>query len=155
MDEWNHETGQHLSIFFDVFVFLQVFNFFNARKLKKDELNVFADIGNNYLFILIVVGIFGCQLFIVEFGGRALKLVPLSIGQHLVCILIGSLSLVNGVVVKSCIPDSMFNQIHLFQEDHRANVIKDTDGYLNRILKQPATERRSSKRRSSRRKNAH
>lgn len=35
MEQWNDTNGQHLSIFFDVFVFLQVFNFFNARKLKK------------------------------------------------------------------------------------------------------------------------
>lgn len=41
IDEWNDTNGQHLSIFFDIFVFLQVFNFFNARKLKKEELNVF------------------------------------------------------------------------------------------------------------------
>ena len=103
-----------MTLFFDVFVFLQVFNFFNARKLKKDELNVFSDIGNNYLFIIIVIGIFACQLFIVQFGGKALKLVPLSITQHLICILIGALSLVNGVFLKTCIPDGVFNQIHLF-----------------------------------------
>jgi hypothetical protein len=41
-DDWNLETGVHLSIFFDIFVFLQVFNFFNARKLKKNDLNVFS-----------------------------------------------------------------------------------------------------------------
>lgn len=41
MDLWNDATGQHLSLFFNVFVFLTVFNFFNARKLKKEELNVF------------------------------------------------------------------------------------------------------------------
>jgi hypothetical protein len=41
-DDWNPETGVHLSIFFDIFVFLQVFNFFNARKLKKNDLNVFS-----------------------------------------------------------------------------------------------------------------
>jgi len=32
---WNAESGQHLSLFFNVFVFLQIFNFLNARKLKK------------------------------------------------------------------------------------------------------------------------
>ena len=32
---WNPEKGQHLALFFNVFVFLQIFNFFNARKLKK------------------------------------------------------------------------------------------------------------------------
>lgn len=35
-EDWNATNGVHLSLFFDVFVFLQVFNFFNARKLKKD-----------------------------------------------------------------------------------------------------------------------
>lgn len=35
-EHWNKETGVHLSIFFDTFVFLQVFNFFNARKLGRD-----------------------------------------------------------------------------------------------------------------------
>ena len=50
-------------------MFLQVFNFLNARKLKKDEINVFSQFFDNYLFILIVAGIFLCQLFIVQVGG--------------------------------------------------------------------------------------
>lgn len=116
MEDWNHETGQHLSLFFDVFVFLQVFNFFNARKLKREDLNVFGNIANNYLFILIVVGIFVCQLFIIQFGGRALKLVPLTTNQHLVCIAIGALSLVNGVFLKRFIPESFMNSFSLLTE---------------------------------------
>ena len=115
MENWNQETGQHLSIFFDVFVFLQVFNFFNARKLKPDEINVFSEIGNNYLFICIVVGIFACQIFITQFGGMALKLVPLTLKQHLICIAIGALSLVNGFVIKKFIPDTLFNSVHLLR----------------------------------------
>ena len=136
----------HLSIFFDVFVFLQVFNFFNARKLKKDEFNVFANIANNYLFIMIVVGIFFCQTFIVEFGGKAVQLVPLSASQHLVCILIGSLSLVNGVFIKKCIPEGVFNSIPLLTETDRMEIY-DVDSELNKILKQPASHRRSSRHR--------
>jgi len=54
-----------LSLFFNIFVFLQIFNFLNARKLKKEELNVFSDFFINYLFIIILVGIFILQLFIV------------------------------------------------------------------------------------------
>ena len=115
IDEWSPETGVHLSIFFDVFVFLQVFNFFNARKLKKNEINILTDIGDNYLFILIVIGIFLCQIFIVQFGGRALKLVPLSFGQHLVCIIIGSLSIVWGILIKTVIPESILNSVHLLR----------------------------------------
>ena len=54
--------------------------------------------------MFIVVGIFICQLFIIQFGGRALKLVPLTMNQHLICIIIGALSLVNGVLIKKLIP---------------------------------------------------
>jgi len=39
---WDETTGQHYTIFFNVFVFLQLFNEINARKLKKNELNIFA-----------------------------------------------------------------------------------------------------------------
>ena len=146
LDDWNAESGQHLSLFFDVFVFLQVFNFFNARKLKREEINVFGNIGNNYLFILIVIGIFVCQLFIIQFGGRALKLVPLTMNQHLVCIAIGALSLVNGVIIKKCIPESVMNSFSLFSEVEKVEIY-DVDSELKKIWKQPATMRRSSKHR--------
>lgn len=67
--------------------------------------------------MFIVVGIFVCQLFIVQFGGMALKLVPLSLNQHLVCIVIGALSLVWGVFIKTFVPDSCLNSIHLLREE--------------------------------------
>ena len=146
IDEWNPETGVHLSIFFDVFVFLQVFNFFNARKLKKDDLNIFKDIGDNYLFILIVISIFACQLLIVQIGGRALKLVPLSMNQHLTCIFIGSMSLVWGFVIKTVIPEGILNSFQLLREE-RVEQNYNVDSGLERFINQPATERRSSKHR--------
>ncbi len=121
-----------------MFVFLQVFNFFNARKLKKSEINICTDIGDNYLFILIVVGIFVCQLFIVQFGGRALKLVPLTMYQHLVCILIGSLSIVWGIIIKTLIPEGVLNSIHLLREE-RGEENYNVDSVLERFIHQPAT----------------
>ena len=60
-------------------MFLQVFNLLNARKIKMEEVNVFANFTNNLMFLLIFIGIFVCQLFIVQYGGRGIKLVPLSI----------------------------------------------------------------------------
>lgn len=114
-ENWNQENGQHLSIFFNVFVFLQVFNFFNARKLKKDEFNVFEEVGDNYLFIVIVIAIFVCQLFIVQTGGRALMLVPLTMRQHIICILIGATAIPAGFIFKKFVPDSWLNSVNLFK----------------------------------------
>ena len=52
---WNEETGKHYSIFFNVFVLLQIFNEINARKLKSNELNVFSNFFNNPLFLVIMI----------------------------------------------------------------------------------------------------
>jgi len=98
-------------------VFLQVFNFFNARKLGKDEINVFSHVFNNYLFMLIIIIIVLGQFFIVAYGGRALMLVPLTFSQHLMCIIIGSTSLLSGFAVKKIIPEGCFSCVPLFNEN--------------------------------------
>jgi Ca2+ transporting ATPase len=98
---WNDVNGYHFTIFFNIFVFLQVFNSINARKLSVREVNVFQNLFNNYLYILIqVITILG-QIFLVQVGGRAVRTQPLSLNQHLGCLLIASLSLVVAAVTKT------------------------------------------------------
>jgi len=58
----------HYTIVFNSFVFMQVFNEINSRKLGEREFNVFANFFNNYLFIFIGILTIGVQIFIVEFG---------------------------------------------------------------------------------------
>jgi Ca2+ transporting ATPase len=48
------ETSVHYTIFFHTFVFLQVFNEINCRKLKRTEINVFEGFFNNPLFIFVI-----------------------------------------------------------------------------------------------------
>lgn len=97
---WNDNVGYHFTIFFHIFVLLQVFNSINARKLSKAEINVFENIFNNKLYILIQIIIVLGQVLMVTFGGRALRTHPLTLNQHLVCAIIASLSLVVGVLIK-------------------------------------------------------
>ena len=137
-EEWNHENGQHLAIFFNIFVFLQVFNFLNARKLKKTELNVFANIFDNYLFILIVIGIFVSQLFIMQYGGKTFMLVPLSASQHLACILIGATGLIWNLLIKLLLPEGLMNSFQLFREERHDEFI-NVDSIFERWKEQPAT----------------
>ena len=40
-DVWTIENGEHFTMFFNIFVFMQVFNEINSRKLKREEINVF------------------------------------------------------------------------------------------------------------------
>lgn len=108
MHDWNVETGKHYSIFFNVFVLLQVFNEVNARKLKSSELNVFSNFFNNPLFIVILLSTLVIQILCVEFGGASLKTVPLSKNEHLMCLGLGSLSIWAGLIFKTIIPTSLF-----------------------------------------------
>lgn len=100
---WNENVGFHFTIFFNIFVFLQVFNSINSRKLLKSERNIFIGITNNSLYLVIQAGICVGQIVMVQFGGRALRTQPLTLKQHLICMAIGSVSLVLGFIVK-CLP---------------------------------------------------
>ena len=64
--------SRHLTVVFNLFVLLQIFNMLAARKIN-DELNIFSGVFTNPMFIgvwlIIVVG----QFFIVQYGSRAMK----------------------------------------------------------------------------------
>ena len=92
--------GDYITIFFNIFVFMQVFNSINARKLQKDEYNVFTGILGNWLYILIQTIIIVGQVILVTFGGRAVRTHALSMKQHCECIGISALTLVWGFFVK-------------------------------------------------------
>jgi magnesium-transporting ATPase (P-type) len=97
---WNEVNGYHFTIFFNIFVYMQVFNSINARKLQKDEFNVFDGIFGNWLYILIQTIIIVGQVILVTFGGRAVRTHALSVQQHGLCLLIASMTLVWGAFVK-------------------------------------------------------
>jgi magnesium-transporting ATPase (P-type) len=53
--KWTIENGVHFTIFFNAFVFLQLFNEINCRKLEANQLNVFKGFFNNGMFLAIIV----------------------------------------------------------------------------------------------------
>lgn len=97
---WNDNVGYHFTIFFHIFVLMQVFNSINARKLLRSELNVFKDIFNNGLYLLIQFIILCGQVLMVTYGGRALRTHPLTLHQHLLCAGIAAISLIVGFFIK-------------------------------------------------------
>ncbi|KAI8049694.1 hypothetical protein BDF22DRAFT_698284 [Syncephalis plumigaleata] len=64
------------TLVFNTFVFLQVFNEINCRRID-DQINCFRGIFSNYIFLLIQVLVIAGQVVIVTFGGIAFKTVPL------------------------------------------------------------------------------
>lgn len=64
-----------LSAFFGLFIFIDIFNSFNAR---TNRLNLFANIKQNKVFIVIISFIVIVQLLLIYFGGSVFRTIGLS-----------------------------------------------------------------------------
>mmetsp|Transcript_4290 Transcript_4290/g.13724 ORF Transcript_4290/g.13724 Transcript_4290/m.13724 type:complete len:1009 (+) Transcript_4290:1477-4503(+) len=80
--------GQHFTVIFNVFVYLQLFNMINARRLEGER-DVFSGMVSNHLFMGILVGCGVIQAVLVEFTGRFVNVKPLSAEQWVVSVAIG------------------------------------------------------------------
>jgi calcium-translocating P-type ATPase len=89
----------HLTIIFNTFVFCQVFNEINARSID-DTMNVFKGLYKNGLFVGIILFTVVAQWGIVEYGGEFVRVVPLTEDQWIKCVLLGSLSLPLGGLMR-------------------------------------------------------
>lgn len=91
------------TMIFNTFVFLQIFNEVNCRRIDN-HLNIFEGIHRNAYFICIFIFIAVAQVIIVTFGGDAFKTIKLNIGQWAICVLLGALSIPLGVLIR-LVPD--------------------------------------------------
>ncbi|KAM3844133.1 plasma membrane calcium-transporting ATPase 3 isoform 8-T8 [Vipera latastei] len=96
--------SEHYTIIFNTFVMMQLFNEINARKIHGER-NVFDGIFGNPIFCSIVLGTFGIQIVIVQFGGKPFSCSPLNAEQWLWCLFVGFGELVWGQVIAT-IPTS-------------------------------------------------
>ena len=87
-------SGHHSTIFFNSFVFLQVFSQLNFRKVKVSELNVFQGFCSNRPFLLTILVTVLIQVVMVQFGGALLRCSSLGLLEQLYCVGIGLGSLV-------------------------------------------------------------
>ncbi|XP_069065489.1 plasma membrane calcium-transporting ATPase 3 isoform X2 [Pleurodeles waltl] len=96
--------SEHYTIIFNTFVLMQLFNEINARKIHGER-NVFDGIFGNPIFCSIVLGTFGVQIVIVQFGGKPFSCAPLNAEQWLWCLFVGVGELVWGQLIAT-IPTS-------------------------------------------------
>ena len=131
---------------FQTFVFMQLFNQINARKLGEREFNVFADFFNNWMFLAIFIFTFAIQMVIVEFGGRYMRAYPLSMKDNGICAAIASFTLVWGLILKF-VPARWFTWIRLEEKEMTA---EEEQGGMVATLKKSRTMRSTSQRSSTR-----
>lgn len=71
---YQHELGssRHMTIVFNTYMFMQIFNLFNARKVGN-KFNIFAGLLENTIFLIWILFIIILQVLLGTFGGRALS----------------------------------------------------------------------------------
>ena len=90
--------SEHFTLIFNVFVFMQIFNEINARKIHGER-NVFQGLHRSYTFLIIMVGQVVFQVILVQFGSIVVRTSGLTLDLWLWSILLGSSELVVGQII--------------------------------------------------------
>lgn len=96
------------TIIFNTFVWMQIFNEFNNRRLDN-KFNIFEGIHRNQFFIVINCIMVGLQVAIIFIGSRAFQINPggLDGTQWAISVILGGISLPWGVLIR-LFPDTWF-----------------------------------------------
>eukprot|EP00164_Ancoracysta_twista_P000047 GFYU01000064.1.p1 GENE.GFYU01000064.1~~GFYU01000064.1.p1 ORF type:complete len:946 (-),score=362.31 GFYU01000064.1:351-3188(-) len=89
----------HYTIAFNAFVFCQVFNNFNSRRLY-DEHNIFEGVFDNSIFVGVIVVTVVVQYIFIEVGGEFTQCASLTNDQWFTTVALGSLAIPLGFVCR-------------------------------------------------------
>lgn len=99
------EIAQIPTIVFNTFVWMQIFNQWNNRRLDN-KFNIFEGVTRNWFFMTINVIMVGAQILIVFIGGAAFNVKRLNGAQWAYCLVLGFLSIPMGIVIR-LVPDEL------------------------------------------------
>jgi P-type Ca2+ transporter type 2C len=95
--KWDQFAMQ--TVTFNTFVWLQIFNEVNCRRLD-DKLNIFSGIHRNPLFIGIILIMIAGQILIIFIGGTAFAVTRLNGAQWATSVILGLLSIPFGAMIR-------------------------------------------------------
>jgi Ca2+-transporting ATPase len=111
----NHQSKTHLTLIFNVFVVMQIFNEVNARRVQNER-DVFRGIFDNYFFVGVMVITVILQALIVEVGGRVTSTYGLNAKEWGYTIAVGFGVWIWGQVVTS-IPVDLSDGVNVVDKD--------------------------------------
>ncbi|KZV77881.1 hypothetical protein EXIGLDRAFT_566705, partial [Exidia glandulosa HHB12029] len=94
-----HDEEVLKTLVFNTFVFTQIFNSINCRRLDR-SLNVFQGILLNWYFMIITLIEVGIQILIVFIGGPALQVVEITGRDWAISIVVGLGAMVVGAIMR-------------------------------------------------------
>lgn len=103
------EQNQLQTLIFNTFVWMQIFNQYNNRRLDN-KMNILEGVLRNYFFIGIQVIIIGGQILIIYVGGQAFSIHRLNRAQWIYSIILGFLSIPVAACIR-LIPDELIRKL--------------------------------------------
>ena len=94
---------------FNTFVWMQIFNEFNNRRLDN-KFNILEGVHRNQFFIFINCIMVGAQIAIIFVGGAAFEITPIDGVQWAICVVVAVMCLPWAVLVR-LFPDALFAKI--------------------------------------------
>lgn len=106
---YEYDGSEIRSVVFNTFVWMQIFNMFNNRRLDN-KFNIFAGAQRNYFFLAILAIMIGCQAMIMYVGGRAFSIDRIGGKDWGISIVLSLLSLPWAVLIR-LFPDTWFEKV--------------------------------------------
>jgi Ca2+-transporting ATPase len=104
-----YEAKRLNTLVFNTFVWLQIFNEVNNRRLDN-RINILEGLTRNWFFIVINIVMIGGQVLIICVGGEAFKIVPLNGKEWGLSIGLGAISIPWGILIRK-FPDAWAESI--------------------------------------------
>lgn len=101
----DNQEPQLRTLIFNTFVWMQIFNAFNNRRLDN-HFNIFEGLLKNWFFIGIIAIMIGGQIMIIFVGGAAIGVVRLNAAQWGYSLVLGAITILIGVIIR-LIPDEV------------------------------------------------
>jgi len=102
---------KHFTYIFNTFVFLQLFNEINCRKVGRRDFNVFEKFLHNSYFLMVMVGTFTAQILMCKWFPSITGTEQMTKGEWGACIAVGSTNLLIGAILKLT-PESWVSKIN-------------------------------------------
>lgn len=113
--------------------------------LSKEETNIFKGICTNKIFWIVIAICFIGQICFIQYGGRPTRSSPLPLWMHVVCLLLGMLSMVFNYINK-CLGDDTVCVPEWLKGSESENEVKveDIDNGHVSSLRRPFSSRVSA-----------
>jgi magnesium-transporting ATPase (P-type) len=135
---------KHYTFLFALFMQMNLFNQMNARKVNDEEMNIFSNVHNNLMYILILIVEFFVVYVMVHYNPQVFSAAQISNTQHWIAFIFGVLSLAVGAGLKKVANKDIakhFEKIPEDMDDEKLRQIKTVVDSVDKQFERSETQR--------------